>query len=549
MSRCQGSLESSLRRQSTGLVEAPNYKSADEMSQDLEKFREDAGLMFPSTVGALKQLNPGRPILIAPMGAIRKPNGDVRPLHDGTHGVQVNNAIEIKDQLQYPGPADAAAVVMSAEEAMEASFGLSADIASAHRLVKIRKKDWTLVCCKTHTSSPVVWVNKVGTFGISSAPYWWTRLFACVGRTVGRILLKEVIYQLVYVDDLHVNVAGSRKFLNLWIALAAYEVLGTPFSYKKFKGGLQVQFVGFELDYAAHTIGITARRSAWIVEFIGSLEDAKYMVAMRSFAEFLGRLGFVARVLTWLKPHLGPLYAWVAALDKGCVAAIPKMVRLVLLFVRSQLALHTRHLTCRRPLVLEQEQFRTDAKCERDRVVLGGHQLGSSRWFSLELTPRDTPFLFNSDGESSWASAPAELLAALAALVAFGYLEDTGERRLMPIALSAGTDNRSNEFLMKRHATTKWPLVLINMELSKRLMQAQLSLQLAWRPRDENVLADSLTNQDFSAFDSSLRVDITWAGLQCNLLEALWDSRHDYLDRSSQRFYFGKLGKHEKSEW
>ena len=96
------------------------------------------------------------------MGAIRKPNGDVRPLHDGTHYVHLNNNILFQDQLQYPDPEDAAFMVRHVQEAQEAMFGLSADISSAHRLVKIREKDWPLLGAakrgqRTRRFGSIVW--------------------------------------------------------------------------------------------------------------------------------------------------------------------------------------------------------------------------------------------------------------------------------------------------------------------------------------------------------------------------------------------------------
>ena len=77
---------------------AKNYKSAEENSKGLEeKFKEDEslGLMFPTTMGVLQSMYPFEEILVAALGAIKKPDGSVRPLHDGTHYVQVNNHIEI----------------------------------------------------------------------------------------------------------------------------------------------------------------------------------------------------------------------------------------------------------------------------------------------------------------------------------------------------------------------------------------------------------------------------------------------------------------------
>ena len=47
------------------------------------------------------------------------------------------------------------------------------------------------------------------------------------------------------------------------------------------------------MDYKEVGIGIVARRGAWPSE----MSRNGFTVSMRLFAEFLGRLGFVARVL------------------------------------------------------------------------------------------------------------------------------------------------------------------------------------------------------------------------------------------------------------
>ena len=179
---------------------AQNYRSAEEVSEELEsKFKEEEALgrMFPTTIAALQQQFPDREVLVAALGAIRKPNGGVRPLHDATHHVHLNNQIFFRDQLQYPGPEDAAALVGFANDEGEAAFSMSADIQAAHRLVKMWKKDWPLLCCKVDSNSKTVWCNVVGTFGVSSASYWWSRLFGELGRLVSNVMQRERIFQLV----------------------------------------------------------------------------------------------------------------------------------------------------------------------------------------------------------------------------------------------------------------------------------------------------------------------------------------------------------------
>ena len=67
------------------------------------------------------------------------------------------------------------------------TFCLAADVSRAHRLVKVREQDWGLMSCKTGvnddgTASTKVWLNCVGTFGITSASYHFTRLFETILR-------------------------------------------------------------------------------------------------------------------------------------------------------------------------------------------------------------------------------------------------------------------------------------------------------------------------------------------------------------------------------
>ena len=62
------------------------------------------------------------------------------------------------------------------------------------------------------------------------------------------------------------------------------------------------------------------------------------------------------------------------------------------------------------------DQFRTDAKCADDMVVIAGWECEGQkrRWFA------DAPYLFKPGKGAQWASTSAELLASLAALFLFG---------------------------------------------------------------------------------------------------------------------------------
>ena len=157
---------------------------------------------------------------------------------------------------------------------------------------------------------------------------------------------------------------GVRKFLNLWIWLLAFELVGTPFGHIKFSGGFAPNFVGYHIRYDLQQVGITAKRGEWLVDWIKAAADAKFVVQARDFREFRGRLGFVAQLLVWLKPHLAPLYGWSSAVAPGTVGKLPETIVLTLLYISFHLKRGSFLLSVKRPVVFSKETFRTGAKCE-----------------------------------------------------------------------------------------------------------------------------------------------------------------------------------------
>ena len=211
-----------------------NYSSADATFEQLEsKFVEEEALgrMSPSTLPVLEQKYGRDRVRIASLGSLLKPDGSARPLHDGTHGVHVNNNIRLLNQQSNPGPKEVVHLVRSAKQSQEATFCITGDVTAAHRLFLVREADWPLLCCKVRSDSPVVWYNKVGTFGISSSAFLWSRLFGIIGRCTARFLLTPWFYHLVFVDDVHANFAGRDKFHHLLMWLACFEMFVSFFEY------------------------------------------------------------------------------------------------------------------------------------------------------------------------------------------------------------------------------------------------------------------------------------------------------------------------------
>ena len=58
---------------------------------------------------------------------------------------------------------------------LEISTALHLSSAQAHRLVCVREEDWGYQAVRIRDDDTEVWLNTVGTFGMSPAAYWWQR--------------------------------------------------------------------------------------------------------------------------------------------------------------------------------------------------------------------------------------------------------------------------------------------------------------------------------------------------------------------------------------
>ena len=89
------------------------------------------------------------------------------------------------------------------------------------------------------------------------------------------------------------------------------------------------------------------------------------------------------------------------------------------------------------------------------------------------------------------------------------------------------------------------------MQMTKALMAAGLLINLNWRPRDQNSLADALTNEDFSGVDLEKRIHVDWDKLDFTWIWTLWNERGSYLDKDALKASAKvvKLGDYEKSVW
>jgi len=500
-----------------------NYSSARDRPEVLRKgfLEEEAeGMMVRTTLREAQQKY-GPRLAVAALGALEKEagSGKFRIIFDGTHGVHVNHQIRVRDRVRFPTVRDLAAVLSELHEEGGTHFGLTVDVAKAHRRVPVREEDWGVQACQIEADrSPdaEVWLNTVGTFGVASAAYWWGRLGAAILRGLHYALgRRHPLWALLYADDGLLVAPGADFARTLLLSLLFLQVLGVPFAWKKVSGGLQTDWVGYWLDVRRFQVGISERRCRWVRDWIAGLLKVG-VVLLRDFREGLGRLASVAGPLEMHRPFLGPLYAWVAACPPGACLPLPLMARLVLqVFARKLEAAPLADCTARH--VDLREIFRVDAKAEGNEVAIGGWASrggcpGSASWFAVRLSKQNAPWAF-ARGEPFRVIASLELLAVLVAVMVLVPPQEARGTSAGRAAITAYTDNQGNGFVMDRLMTTRFPLCAVLMEVAHQLDRAGVVLDLRWIPRLQNIEADALTNWEFEGFDPARRIHVDLAEL------------------------------------
>ncbi|CAE7452455.1 unnamed protein product, partial [Symbiodinium sp. CCMP2456] len=205
---------------------------------------------------------------------------------------------------------------------------------------------------------------------------------------------------LLYADDVEIIGGDRRGRRGIVLSYAILACLGFPFKWSKTKGGLNVQWVGYETAYGTFKLGISERRAAWLAEWTSRI-SAEGKVTWDDFACGLGRLGFGANALSWERPFLGPLYAWSAA-TRGRRGALqlPVMLRSILAWMSGRFSSGDR---LQSPVEIPmgpkagELSFFSDAKAEEGSAWVGGYLWdGDSalQWYALEVLESWAPWAF-----------------------------------------------------------------------------------------------------------------------------------------------------------
>ena len=101
----------------------------------------------------------------------------------------------------------------------------------------MHESDWGFQACRLEPGR--VWLNKVGTYGMASAAYFWARAAAAIVVRLPHLVLRGVDFLeiLLYVDDFILLAPTPTQVKLIGVTLFLLVVLGTPFRWDKFRGG------------------------------------------------------------------------------------------------------------------------------------------------------------------------------------------------------------------------------------------------------------------------------------------------------------------------
>ena len=306
--------------------------------------------------------------------------------------------------MRFPLCDDAAAVLSEIEEEVKESkeprVSLLYDISRAHKLIPVLERDWGLQAFKLPGSPDgQIYVHTRGTFGVASAAYYWQRVAAGMIRVIHRLSGKELgVYHLLFADDGWLTSVGWQYWRKPLFWLFVMELLEFPVSWKKVRGGVEVQWIGYQINVGNFTRGISDKKVAWVKEWIQRKKQDGGATG-REMRSSLGRLSFVAGALHHVRPLLGPIFAWASMLSSGTFAQFPDAVKILLGYISKQLDGCSME-PAKRMEAEPTDVFRIDARAEGDKIVVGGWEsymnqdTSQARWFSIELNRRNAAWAY-----------------------------------------------------------------------------------------------------------------------------------------------------------
>ena len=208
------------------------------------------GLMEKITLAQAKERFGDKVAVSSLAVLVEKSHGNKkRIIHDATHGTKINNRIRCRDKQRSPGAREKMYLLAYYKARGDVVFSLVGDISKAHRRFLHNPAECGLLACRVKNTDEHIFINRVGTFGVASASYWWGRIAASgIRLNHGLIGPERPIEMLIFAGDLESLGAGLEGRRGIVLAFLYLSTMGFPFEWAKQRGGLKMEWIGLFTD-------------------------------------------------------------------------------------------------------------------------------------------------------------------------------------------------------------------------------------------------------------------------------------------------------------
>ena len=288
-------------------VEQNNYKSTTENFVLVEK------QISQEICEGRYKLVTEKPLLISALGAIPKPNGDLRLIHDCSRppDLAVNDYVQEQEQFSYQTVKDATNLIE------QGYYMCKVDLKSAYRSVKVNPSNYKflgLKWCFNDSLKPTYMVDTRLPFGSKLAPGIFNRLSQAIRRRM------QVIYNIhlvAYLDDFVIAAPNFEQCQSQMLTLInVLRKLGFSISWQKLISPTQfITFLGIQIDSRAMTLSLPEDKISNILNLLQNMMLQK-RAAKRQLESLAGKLVFAGQIVQGGRIYLRRMLTFICKLKR-----------------------------------------------------------------------------------------------------------------------------------------------------------------------------------------------------------------------------------------
>ena len=286
-------------------VHMSSWKSAhddEQITEELIQIELDRGWLEPYQ-GTLTEFQQEYPegISIGKLGVATSPSRPPRLVVDSTIcGLNKNCWIPEKGGL--PSAKDAIRCYPLRNSSCTL-WGLSIDIKSAHKLVKLRPSERGLV---SFSWKGKIFVYRVCPFGASFSAHWWGRLGGCILRLMHRIAYLAHSGML-YVDDFIFTQDAQVLPTTAAMWILFLQAICLPISWRKCELSHTINWIGWRFCFVSGIIMIHPDKCQKLLDLISQLQRHR-TVPVKTLQKFLGLMLWITQLFPYLRIWLHYLF-------------------------------------------------------------------------------------------------------------------------------------------------------------------------------------------------------------------------------------------------